>query len=264
MAKPGTSFISKRIPLYYQLENLLREKILSGAFAPGERLPTESDLVRQYGVSRVTVRQALTALAGEGLIERHQGRGTFVAERKTKRRTFEPLPALSGSLDEIIASETDSLVKVIEMNRVESDAHEAELLGLQPGEPLYRIRRLRSREGKPYALILSYLPAEIGSRLTREELSAGSLLQLLEAKFGLRLKDARQQITAVLADPYVAGLLDVRVGSPLLSIERTVCTDEGRPVEFAHALQRTDLYGYVVHLMRNEDDQPKNRGRKQK
>ena len=98
MVRPSTAFVSKRIPLYYQLENLLREKILSGAFAPGDRIPTESDLIRRYGVSRITVRQALTALAGEGLIERRQGRGTFVTDRVvdnhvvTLRKKIEPEP----------------------------------------------------------------------------------------------------------------------------------------------------------------------------
>jgi GntR family transcriptional regulator len=250
MTKP-TTFVSKRIPLYYQLENLLREKINSGAFAAGDRLPTESELIRQYGVSRITVRQALTALAEEGLIERRQGRGTFVAERKTKRRTFEGHIHLTGSLDEIIAMGLETPVKVIEMNRVEADQHEAELLGLQPGEPVYRIKRLRMREGKPYSLVLNYVPAEIGARLTREDLSAGALLRLLETKFGLRLRDAKQQITAALADPYVASMLDVRVGSALLSIERTVYTDDGRPVEYVHVLYRTDLYSYMVYLTRD-------------
>src|SRR5262245_37445381 len=126
MVRPSTAFVSKRIPLYYQLENLLREKILSGVFAPGDRIPTESDLIRQYGVSRITVRQALSALAGEGLIERRQGRGTFVTERKTKRRVFEGQIHLTGSLDEIIVMGLEAPVKVVEMNRVKADSHEAE------------------------------------------------------------------------------------------------------------------------------------------
>ncbi len=255
MAKPSTAFVSKRIPLYYQLENLLREKINSGAFSPGDRLPTESELIRQYGISRITVRQALTLLAEEGLIERRQGRGTFVAERKTRRRSFEGQAHLTGSLDEIIAMGLATPVKVLEMNRIEADLHEAELLGLQPGEPVYRIKRMRIRDGKPYSLIVNYLPAEIGTRFTKEELSAGSLMQMIEAKFGLHLKDAKQQITATLADPYVAGMLDVRVGSPLLSIERTVYTDEGRAVEFVHVLYRTDLYSYTVYLTRDGDQE---------
>jgi GntR family transcriptional regulator len=253
MTKPSSEFISKRIPLYYQLENLLREKIMSGAVAAGARLPTESELVRQYGVGRITVRQALAALAEDGLIERRQGRGTFVAERKIKRRAFEGRVDLTGSLDQIITSGSDAHVEVIEMNRIEADPQEAEILGLAPGETIYRIKRLGMREDKPYNLALSYLPVEIGEKLTGEDLSLGSFLQLLEMKLGLRLKSANQRITAALADPYIAKLLDARVGAPLLSIERTVYGDDGRPVEFAHTLYRADLYAYVVHLARGED-----------
>ncbi len=73
MAKPKTSFVSSRIPLYYQLENVLREKITSGSYGDGEQLPTEIELIEEYGVSRITVRQALAALAEDGLIETQAG-----------------------------------------------------------------------------------------------------------------------------------------------------------------------------------------------
>src|SRR5262249_9493116 len=89
MTRPSSEFISRSIPLYYQLENILREKIMSGVFIAGARLPTESELIRQYGVGRITVRQALAALAKDGLIERRRRRGTFVTERKTRRRVVE-------------------------------------------------------------------------------------------------------------------------------------------------------------------------------
>jgi GntR family transcriptional regulator len=254
MAKPKSAFVNSRVPLYYQLENLLREKILSGAFVAKDRLPTESELIQQYGVSRITVRQALAALADEGLIERQQGRGTFVAERRTRRKPFEGTIHLTGSLDELIDMALDTPIKVLDMTRVEADPHEAELLGLQTGEPVFRVKRLRLRDGKPFSLIVNYLPAEIGARFTNEELSSGSLLRLLEKKFGLHLESAKQQITADLADPYVAGLLDVRIGSPLLSIERTVYTDDGRPVEYVRVLYRSDLYNYTVLLMRDRQN----------
>ncbi len=179
MAKLKSAFVSSRIPLYYQLENLLREKILSGAFGAGDRLPTESDLIRDYGVSRITVRQALAALAEEGLIERRQGRGTFAAERRAQRRPFESAIHFTGSLDELIDMALDTPIRVLETTRIEADQREAELLGLQAGEPVYRFKRLRLREDNPFSLIVNYLPAEIGARITDEELSSSSLLRLL-------------------------------------------------------------------------------------
>ncbi|MFN0121841.1 MAG: GntR family transcriptional regulator [Blastocatellia bacterium] len=251
MARPRSSFASSRVTLYYQLENLLREKILSGAFGPGERLPTESELIEQYGVSRITVRQSLSTLAGEGLIERRQGRGAVVAARRTQRKSFDGAIHLTGSLDELISMGQDTLVRALEMNRVDADAHEAEILVITPGDTLYRLKRLRLRDEQPDSLIVNYLPADIGSQLSPEELNTGALPRLPETKFALKLRDARQRITAALADPYVAGLLDVRIGAPLLSIERTVFTVEGRPIEYVHTLYRSDLYGYTVYLTRD-------------
>jgi GntR family transcriptional regulator len=252
MTKPGSEFVTKKIPLYYQLENILREKILSGVFAAGSRLPTETELIRIYGVGRITVRQALAALTKEGLIERKRRRGTFVTERKTPRRPFEERIDLTGSLDEIIAAEADATFKVIEMNRIDADSQEAELFGLGTGEPLYRIKRIGLRDDKPRNLIINYLPAEIGEKLTLEELSAGSLLQTLEIGFGLKLKRAAQRITAALADPYFARLLDARVGSPVLSIERAVYAGGDAPVEFSQTLTSANLAGYAIRLTRGK------------
>jgi GntR family transcriptional regulator len=250
MQKNQNGFASARIPLYYQLENVLREKISSGAVAPGERLPTESELIKQYGVSRITVRQALGTLAEEGLIERQQGRGTFVSQRRTRKRKFDNLPHLTGSLDELIEMGMDAPVKVLEFNLVAADKNEADIFQVKVGTPIYRLKRLRLFEGKPYSLIVNYVPEEIGLQLTQEELSSGAILQMIETKFGVHLNEAKQQIKAELADPYTAGQLGVRVGAALLSIERTVFADDGKPVEFGHTLYRSDIYGFSVLLKR--------------
>lgn len=252
MPKPKRVFANSRVPLYYQLENVLRERIASGEFGPGERIPTELELIEQYGVSRITVRQALQALADEGLIERKQGRGTVVAARKIKRRKFSGIIHLTGSLDELIEMGMDTPVKVLEMNKIQADQHEAELLKIKTGTTIYRLKRLRMNEGKPFGLIVNYLPEEIGSSLTMSELSSGALLNIIENKLGYKLESALQEIRAELADPYVAQLLEVRIGTALLSIERTVYAEGERPVEYVHSLYRSDLYGYSVKLVREK------------
>jgi GntR family transcriptional regulator len=250
MAKQKTAFASSRIPLYYQLENVLREKIDSGAFGAGEQLPTEVELIEAYGVSRITVRQALRALTDDGLIERQQGRGTYVSHRKSRKGRFSGTIHLTGSLDELIAMGMDTPVKVLEMNLVEADQHEAELLEIPVGTRIYRLKRLRLNAGKPFGLIFNYIPEEIGAKLTIEELGSGALLHTMETKLGINLDTAVQEIHAELADPYVGKLLGVRVGTALLSIERTVYTDKHIPVEYVHTLYRNDLYGYSVKLVR--------------
>ncbi len=255
MTKPPAQFVSKRVPLYYQLEILLREKINSGVYAQGDQLPTEDDLIAEYGVSRITVRQALATLAGEGLIERRQGRGTFIAERRARTNLvegrFEGVINLTGSLDELIAMGQKTPVKVLDINLIKADAQAAKLLGLQLGDPVSRVERLRLLDDKPYGLLVNYFPAEIGVRLTAEDLSQGSVLEQLETKIGLRLYKGIQQITAALADPYVAGRLEIPVGSALLSIENTIYSAEEKPVEYVRVLYRSDLYRYRVLLTRN-------------
>jgi GntR family transcriptional regulator len=159
---------------------------------------------------------------------------------------------LTGSLDELIEMGMETPVKVLEMNLIDADKHEAELLQLKVGTPIYRLKRLRMNENKPFGLIINYLPEEIGSRLTVAELSSGALLHTIESKLGYTLDNARQEIKAELSDPYVANLLDIRVGTALLSIERTVYTNNGVPVEFVHTLYRSDLYGYSVQLVRDK------------
>lgn len=255
MAKPPSQFVSRRVPLYYQLEILLREKISSGVYAQGDQLPTEDELIAEYGVSRITVRQALATLASEGVIERRQGRGTFIAKQQPvaaqAESQFEGIIHLTGSLDELIAMGQSTPVKVLDINLIKADAQAAELLELQPGDPVSRIERLRLLDGKPYGLLINYFPAEIGVRLSLEDLSQGSVLEQLETKIGLRLHKGIQEITASLADPYVAGRLEVPVGSALLSIENTIYDAEKKPVEYVRVLYRSDLYRYRVLLTRD-------------
>lgn len=253
MAKPSTAFVSKRVPLYYQLENLLREKINSGVYAPGDQLPTEDELIAEYGVSRITVRQALSALASEGLIERRQGRGTFIAERPNQTSQFEGTIHLTGSLNELIFMGQKTPVTVLDRNLIKADAQTAELLGLEVGDPVLRVERIRLLGDKPYGLLVNYFPAEIGVRLTMDDLNHGSVLERLEVKVGLRLQRGIQQITAALADPYVAGRLEVPVGSALLCIENNVFDVEEKPVEYVRVLYRSDLYRYRVLLTREPE-----------
>jgi len=242
----GRGFQHERIPLYYQLESILREKILSGEFAEGERLPPETELIRQYGVSRITVRQALASLERDGLVERIQGRGTFVTRRKMARGAIR----LTGFLEDLMAMGIETTARVLEFHRVNASPDVAAPLQVDVGTPIWFIKRVRFVKNTPYSYILNYVPEDIGEGVTREELEAGSLLKLIEEKLGIRLGEALQVISAALADAAVARALHTRVGAPLLSIERTVYSADGRPVEYVRTLYRGDLYCYTVKLIR--------------
>jgi GntR family transcriptional regulator len=248
--KPGREsapeFINRSVPLYYQLANLLTEKIVSRELHTGDRLPTEVELVDQYAISRITVRQALRLLEEEGLIRREVGRGTFV----TDYRPFTGALKVEGSLEDII-SLGQNPVKVIEVKTVKADADDAQKLGIPIGAPLMRATRIRLLHDEPYSHIVNDIPAEIGRRFSKSDWK-GVVLKVIEEKLKIPLRDAEQTVRASLADGQLARLLKTKVGAPLLAVERIVRSDHGRVVERVRIHYRSDIYAMKVHLSRGD------------
>ncbi|MBI2221986.1 MAG: GntR family transcriptional regulator [Acidobacteria bacterium] len=240
-------FFSSEVPLYYQLAAVLREQILSGRFAAGDRIPTEAELVEHYGVSRITVRQALSSLEQEGFVQRQVGRGTFVRER----RTFSGELKVEGSLDDLISIGQFTSVKLVDLRTVKASGADAEVLGVEPGTPLTRCSRLRYWHKDPYCHIVVDLPADVGRRLARSDFK-GSILGAIENKLGIGIRDAQQTVRASLADATLARMLETRIGAPLLAIDRVVVTDEGTPIEHVRTHYRSDIYSFAVHLHRDQ------------
>jgi GntR family transcriptional regulator len=240
------AFVDRSVPLYYQLANLLTAKIVSHEVLTGDRLPTEVELVQQYGISRITVRQALGLLEEEGLIRREVGRGTFV----TDCRPFTGGLKVEGSLEDVI-SLGQNPVKVLSVQTVKAGPDDAERMGLQPGEPIVRATRIRLYHDQPYSYIVNDLPAEIGSRFRKNDWK-GVVLRTIEERLKIPLRDAEQTVGASLADGTLARLLETKIGAPLLAVERIVRTDHRRVVERVRIHYRSDIYAMKVHLSRGD------------
>ena len=241
----------KAIPLYYQIATILREGILSGELPPGTPLPGEEALGREYDVSRITVRRAFSVLEGEGLILRQRGRGTFVHDRLAR---IEPT-RFSGAMEDLIALGVSTSVRVRGFQCVSPPEYVIEKLDLEEGDQVVRIDKTRFIEGAPFSLVVNYLPEETGQRLRPDDLSEKPLLVVLEEKLGIKADEALQSIEATIAGADVAALLEVRVGSPLLKVERTVFDTRGKPVEHVSVLYRADKYFYTVRLKRERTDE---------
>lgn len=239
-------FVTREVPLYYQLASLLREKIISGQYAPNDQIPTETDLVKDYGLSRITVRQALASLEEEDLIVRARGRGTFV----TDRPPFTGNLRIDGSINDLISMGLGTSVKLLGLRTVTASAEDAAALELEPGSEITRITRVRYYHQKPYCYLVNYLPLEIGSKVSKAYLKQGSMLKFIEG-LGIPLCDAMQSVRASLADARLARRLQVRIGAPLLYVDCLVRTDGGRPVERVHIHYRSDIYSFTVHLTRD-------------
>jgi GntR family transcriptional regulator len=242
-------------PLYHQLKDLIRESIAQGRLGPHDRVPSEHDLVRAYGVSRVTARQALVDLAREGLLFRVQGKGSFVARPPVVQR----LNSLKGLIEEMAALGLESASRVLRAERIAASVEVARRLDVGEGEPIFEIRRVRTVDGEPVSLDISFFPFDVGQRLAREDLVGRDIFWLLENSCGLPLGAADCQIGAVAARPDIAQPLGIDNGAPLLFLERLTYAETGRPLDYEHLYVRTERFRYGMRLTRRREHDEKGR-----
>src|SRR2546430_3827104 len=149
--KMSTIVRKSPLPRYYQLKEIMREKISSGEWQPGDLIPSERELGEQYGISRMTARQAITELVNEGLFYREQGKGTFVSRHKITQQ----LIRLTGFTEDIKARGQRPCTKVISAQMFAADETTAEKLRIDPGTLIFRLQRLRLADDEPLAIELS-------------------------------------------------------------------------------------------------------------
>ncbi len=230
------------IPLYYQLKELLGTRITSGQWAPGDMLPTEEQLQEQYAVSRSTVRQALRELELEGRIARHQGRGTFVSRRKISHGP-EPRFSLTMALRQ---QGIEPGWRLLSADWLPASAEVAEQLALDPGTPVFTLRRLRLANDEPIGYHLAHVSPLAAHALDRARLDQGGSLDYLRGDGTLNDSTAERVIEAIPAPDDVARLLDTERGAPLLLIRRQVRAREGEVLELLQAMYRGDRFQYFI------------------
>ncbi len=234
------------IPLYFQLEQIIKSKILTGGFTPGEKIPTEDELCETYQVSKITVRKAISNLVSEGLLDRKQGRGTFIREDGGKSAsTFK----FSGNIDDFVSDGLKmSEVVLLDVTRQGSSSKVAKSLNIDQGTKVVEIRRTRNSKKTPVSYIKNYLPLEIGKRIKKEDLLSKSMLQILRGKLKIKVTRGVQYIEAIVADHDVATELSINIFSPVLYAELIMFGGDGRPVEFAQHFFRPDQFRYTIEL----------------
>lgn len=238
------------LPLYHKVYLLLKQRLEAGGFATDSAMPGENALAAEYGVSRLTVRRSLDALASDGLIERRQGRGTFAVAPATFGA-----PQHGAGIDALMAHLArmgmHTQVRLLELDTAPATPLVAARLELPPGALVQRAVRVRSHEGQPFSYLTTFVPDDIGRRIRRKDLGAKPLLAIFR-DLGVHVARAEQSISAVLAEPGIAELLDVPVGSALLSLHRLVRDASGRPVEWLHARYRPDRYEHRMDMQAHD------------
>lgn len=232
------------IPLYYQIRENLRELIVLDELSPGDTLPSERELAEIYGVSRLTVRQAITELVREGLLKRQQGVGTFVAQPKL----IQALPKVMGFTERMLQAGRVPSSQLIELTTQPTSKRLAHRLNISPDAQVVKLVRLRLANGEPVMLETAYLPYQRFPNLLSQDFEEGSLYETLTSKYDVRIAEAEEVLEPVLLTQYEADLLGTQEGTPALLVEVMAYADDGQPIEFSKSIVRGDKSRYYFRI----------------
>lgn len=223
-------------PLYAQLESIFRQQISSGQWSPGARIPSENELNRTLGVSRMTVRGVLTRLVEDGLLVRVAGKGTFVAEKKIETQS----PAYRGVREQLESLGFHTTTRLITNAPTVPSSSVREHLHLDDAEQVFAVERVRSADGVPISLHYSFVPLELAPTLNEHDLASNQLCVVLADHYGLSMNHVDERLESVSASADVAKRLKLSRGDPVLSLEDTILDASGRPYEYSRVLFRGD------------------------
>lgn len=230
------------VPLYFQVSSRLETAIHSGVIPAGGRLENEIAIGERLGLSRPTVRRAIQELVDKGLLVRRRGIGTQVVQGTVTRQV-----ELTSLYEDLQTSHHAPGTRVLEHDTRPADEAVAASLGVAVGADVVYMRRQRSTDGVPVAVLENYLPADY-SDITTEQLQERGLYQILRAR-GVSIRIAKQRIGARRAQNDESELLDIERGGPVLTMERVAFDNAGRAFEFGRHCYRPDMYGFETTLV---------------
>ncbi len=236
-------------PVHISIRDDLRTRLDTGEWGPGQRLPSETELAARYGVARMTIRQAVGALASEGVVVRRQGLGTFAADGRPTRTT----DLLLSFTEEMHSQGRDVQTKLINAAIEQPPADAREALQLGESAAAVTVRRVRLVDGCPIVVQNSWLPYAHFAGLDADPLLNGSLYAMLEARYGVRIVRAKQAVTAAAAGEADASALDLKPDEPVLRIARTTYDSSNLVVEYAISAMRP---GYPMETVMERKPAP--------
>ena len=238
IARRGRAPLTRQsgLPLYHQIHHLLRHRILNGEYPAGSKIPSEHELCDELAVSRVTVRDALRELVRAELLVKVQGKGAFVTVDTPRRLQTVKYTGFLEDLQERVLKLT---VTDVESKRLHAAADIASALGLNAGDEILQLRRVRHIDHEPFSFTVR-----------PKELYSIPLLKILQVKLGIQIVRAQETIDAVPADLEVAHRLGITVLHPVMHMRRVMFTTGDRPFEVVETFYRADKYHYSVNLVR--------------
>jgi GntR family transcriptional regulator len=232
------------LPAYKKIQNAIRQQIESKQLKPGDSVSSERELAKVHGVSLMTARHALAGLAREGIVERRQGAGTFVAP---PRIHFNKLMSFT---EEMSSRGISPKSKVLAARIVDNNPEIAARLVLSPNDNLIEISRVRHTADEPFALEVCHLSANQFPGLIQAPLSRTSLFATLEHDYGIQLAYADEEVDATGAEDRVAHLLNLRPGAPLLRIRQVIYSSQSKPVIYVVGSYRSERHSLFIRRYR--------------
>jgi GntR family transcriptional regulator len=233
-------------PLFAQVRDALREHILSGSLEVGRKLPSEGELEASYGVSRITIRQALADLHGSGLIEKINGKGSYVRRPEPPRG----LGPLTGFYETMRRRGHTALGKVSAVKHSKASTLIAANLKIPSGSPVASVTIMRMVDGEPYARHIAYANANLIEKLVEEDLETNDLITIAQERLGYRLDHSDLDISADIADAKMAKSLAISEGAPILRLCIASIDARGEPLIFSEFVGRGDRFHYLLTVKR--------------
>jgi GntR family transcriptional regulator len=236
---------SSALPFYAQLKQIIIDEIAAKQLTPGDRFMGDHELSSVYDVSRTVVRQALSELESEGVIDRVKGRGTFIAQQKNDE---DLVRSLTGLYRDVVLSGSQLRSKIMRREVGPADESIADTLAIPVGTPVILIERLRFVDDEPWVLTVTRVPFDSAPGLLDDDLRETSLYALLESKYGMVISSGRRTLEAAVASNAQARSLGIAPGSPILVMHSVVFGDDGIPVETFVAYHRADRTRFEMKL----------------
>jgi len=233
------------IPIYLEIRSYMIKQIEKGRLVPGDKIPSERELVDLFKVSRMTVRHAIDQLVNDGILVRMVGKGTYVSSE----RLSTALNVLNSFSEDIIASGHSPSAKLISVEKTQTGNTISSLLRIDKSREVIKVERLRLVDGLEMAITTSFFPVPRALPLDELDFTATSIYRQIES-LGLRIEKASETVTAEAADKRSAGFLRVKENSPLLKIIRLTFISNNVPIEYMEGLFRPDRYVISQELYR--------------
>ncbi|KAA3660980.1 MAG: GntR family transcriptional regulator [Chloroflexi bacterium] len=241
--------VSSAIPFYYQLQTILEEKIQSGEWKVGQKLPSEKDFCEHFNVSRTVVRKTLSNLASENLIHTMKGKGSFV---KPKQHGWHLMQSLQGFYSDVVGKGQVVNTEVLELSDIPASGEIAEYLQLKPGEIVTIMKRLRFLDGEPILVVTTYIPKKLSPDLVNVDFRNRSLYAYLREENGLVIAEGTRTIESINATKELAEQLQVEDRAALSLLKSLGWTKDGTPLEYYVAWHRGDRSQFRVRLVSSE------------